>query len=174
MSSRDRVMVAGGLALVALAAPMRLDPAPRLVWNATASAPVGLWAITPGAPIAAGDTVLALAPEPARRLAAARGYLPFNIPLLKAVAAIEGDTVCADGHVVRVNDAVVAIGRPRDGQGRPRDGQGRPLPGWRGCVRLTEGAALLINPAPDSFDSRYFGPVSGAAIIGRARPLWLP
>lgn len=167
MSSRARVMVAGGLALVALAAPMRLDPAPRLVWNATPSAPVGLWTITPGAPIAVGDTVLAHAPEPARRLAAARGYLPFNVPLLKTVAAIAGDTVCANGRVILVNDAVVAIRRPRDGQGRP-------LPNWRGCVRLAKGAALLINPASDSFDSRYFGPVSGAEIIGRARPLWLP
>jgi conjugative transfer signal peptidase TraF len=167
MSSRARVVLAGGLALIALAAPTLLDPAPRLVWNATASAPIGLWAITPGAPIAVGDTVLARAPDPARRLAAARGYLPFNVPLLKTVAAIDGDTVCADGRVIRVNGAAVAIRRPRDAQGRA-------LPGWRGCMRLPEGAGLLINRDPDSFDSRYFGPVAGAAIIGRARPLWLP
>lgn len=167
MSSRDRLVVAGGLALILLAAPMLLDPAPRLVWNATASAPVGLWAITPGAPIAVGDTVLAHAPEPARRLAAARGYLPLNVPLLKTVAAIAGDTVCADGGVIKVNGAAVAIRRPRDAQGRP-------LPSWRGCARLARGAALLVNPDPNSFDSRYFGPVAGTAIIGRARPLWLP
>jgi type IV secretory pathway protease TraF len=25
---------------------------------------------------------------------------------------------------------------------------------------------------PDSLDGRYFGPISAAAIVGRARPIW--
>ena len=34
------------------------------------------------------------------------------------------------------------------------------------------GAVLLLNPAPDSFDGRYFGVTQGRDIIGKARLLW--
>src|SRR3546814_5975758 len=44
-----RVTVAGvGITLLGLT--MAFPPAPRLVWNASASAPIGLYAVTPGAP----------------------------------------------------------------------------------------------------------------------------
>ena len=47
---------AAGLAVVALATGVDLaDPTPRLVWNASASAPVGLWRVRPGAPVVVGD-----------------------------------------------------------------------------------------------------------------------
>lgn len=156
-----------GAALVALAAPLVLAPVPRLVWNASASAPVGLWRITPGAPVRVGDQVLAQPPPAARRLAAQRRYLPANVPMIKAVAAVSGDKVCAAGAWVTVNDRPAALRRTADRKGRK-------LPWWRGCARLTDGAVLLLNPAPDSFDGRYFGPVSQGAVIGRATPLWLP
>lgn len=154
-------------ALVALAAPLVLDPAPRLVWNASASAPVGLWRIRPGAPIRVGDHVLAEPPPAARRLAAQRRYLPANVPMIKAVAAVSGDEVCAAGTSIAVNGRPVAVRRVADRRGRK-------LPWWSGCQRLSGGAVLLLNPAPDSFDGRYFGPVGKGAIIGRATPLWLP
>lgn len=154
-------------ALIALAAPLVFDPVPRLVWNASASAPVGLWRIRPGAPIRVGDHVLAEPPPAARRLAAQRRYLPANVPMIKAVAAVSGDEVCAVGTSIEVNDRPVAVRRAADRWGRK-------LPWWSGCERLSGGAVLLLNPAPDSFDGRYFGPVAKGAIIGRATPLWLP
>lgn len=156
-----------GAALAALATPAVLDPAPRLVWNASASAPVGLWRITPGAAVCVGDTVLAEPPPAARRLAAQRHYLPANVPMIKAVAAVSGDKVCAVGPWIRINDRPVALRRAADRRGRK-------LPWWSGCERLSDGAVLLLNPTPDSFDGRYFGPVSKGAVIGRATPLWLP
>lgn len=156
-----------GAALVAVAAPVVLDPAPRLVWNATPSAPIGLWRIRPGAPVRVGDHVLAQPPPAARRLAARRHYLPANVPMIKAVAAVSGDTVCAAGPWIKVNSRPVA-------QRRAADSRGRELPWWSGCQRLSGGAVLLLNAAPDSFDGRYFGPVSKQAVIGRATPLWLP
>jgi conjugative transfer signal peptidase TraF len=154
-------------AMVALAAPLAFDPDPRLVWNASASAPIGLWRIRPGAPIQVGDTVLAEPPPAARRLAAQRHYLPANVPMIKAVAAVSGDEVCAVGSWIRINDRTVALRRTADRLGRK-------LPWWSGCQRLSNDAVLLLNPAPDSFDGRYFGPVSRAAVIGKATPLWLP
>ena len=47
------------------------------------------------------------------------------------------------------------------------------MPWWRGCRRLKRHEYLLLNDAPRSFDSRYFGPVNASAIIGKAVPLWL-
>lgn len=155
---------AGALVVVA---PLVLRPAPRLVWNASASAPIGLWRVRPGATVAVGDRALAVPPPAARALAARRGYLPTNVPLIKGVAAVNGDLVCADGPVLAVNGAPVAMRRAADRHGRP-------LPWWSGCLRLSGGAVLLLNPAPDSFDGRYFGPVERSAIIGKASPLWLP
>ncbi len=156
-------VVAAGVAALGLGAV--LHPSPRLVWNASPSAPVGLWRIDPGAPIAVGDMVLAQAPDAARRLAAARGYLPQTVPLVKAVAAAEGDSVCAEG-------AWMFVGATRVAHRLRHDAQGRPLPWWRGCRRLARGEYLLISPAETAFDSRYFGPVEASAVIGRARPLW--
>jgi conjugative transfer signal peptidase TraF len=160
------LVVAVGLALVGLAAPLVLDPQPRLVWNASASAPIGLWRITPGAAVSVGDSVLVVPPPAARRLAAQRHYLPANVPMIKTIAAVSGDEVCGlDAHIT-INDRLVAVRRLADRRGRR-------LPWWRGCQRLSGGQVLLLNSAPDSFDSRYFGAVEKGAIIGKATPLWL-
>jgi len=54
------------------------------------------------------------------------------------------------------------------------DRLGRPLPSWQQCRRLRPGELFLLSVTnPASFDSRYFGPVSAAAVIGVARPVWL-
>ena len=45
-----------------------------LVWNASASAPVGFYRVQAGGPIDRGDMVVAWTPEPARSLAARRRY----------------------------------------------------------------------------------------------------
>lgn len=167
LTPRGQVLVvAAGLALVGLAAPLALDPVPRLVWNASASAPIGLWRITPGASVAVGDSVLVEPPPAARHLAAQRHYLPANVPMIKTIAAVSGDRVCARETAITIDDRLAAVRRLADRQGRK-------LPWWRGCLRLSGGQVMLLNSAPDSFDSRYFGPVEKGAIIGKATPLWL-
>ncbi len=159
-------ITASGLALVGLATGLdTLDPAPRLIWNPSASAPVGLWRIRPGAAVVVGDMALAETPAAVRRMAAERRYLPLNVPLLKRVAAADGDVVCALGPWLFVNGQRVATRREGDRQGRP-------LPWWRGCRALGPDAVLLLMDAPDSFDGRYFGPVPRTSVIGRATPLW--
>src|SRR3546814_5225387 len=90
-----RRMVAGGLGLGLVLLSAVLPPAPRLVWNASASAPQGLYAVTPGAWVEPGEMVIARVPLRYRQLAAARRYLPMNVPLVKRVAAYAGDRVCA-------------------------------------------------------------------------------
>ena len=154
-----------GLGLAALGFAVLAEPAPRLVWNATASAPVGLYWISRTAP-ARGDLVLAGLPPDARRLAADRGYLPAGVPLVKRLAAVSGDVVCAVGDAVFVNGRQ-AVTR------RARDPSGRVLPRWTGCRTLAaDELFLLMADVSGSFDGRYFGPVRRARIIGRLVPLW--
>lgn len=153
-----------GLGLIGLAALAR--PAPWLVWNASASAPIGFYRVLPGQPVP-GDLVLVHTPESVRKLAAERGYLPSNVPLVKRIVAAGGDVVCAAGNAISINGRVVA-------ERLARDRLGHPLPSWSGCHLLDSGKAfLLMEGRADSFDSRYFGPVPTTAIIGRLAPLWV-
>lgn len=165
--ARTRLLViAGAAGSIALAATIAVPPHPRLVWNASASAPVGLYRVTPDAPLRPGDMVIAWVPAEARMLAARRHYLPANVPLVKRVAAVAGDTVCAIGPVISINGLAVV-------ERRRFDGARRVLPWWQGCATLRAGELfLLMSDAADSFDGRYFGPTGPADVIGRARLLW--
>lgn len=154
-----------GAGVLALAATIVLPPAPRLLWNASASAPIGLYRVSPGAPGAIGDMVVARVPLRWRRLAAERHYLPENVPLVKRVVATAGTEVCAFGTVIEVDGREAA-------RRRSTDGRGRIMPWWSGCVRLSGQQRLLLMDAPDSFDGRYFGITEGSDIVGRAVLLW--
>ena len=157
------ICLVGALAVILVAgAPARM---PLLVWNASPSSPRGLYGLVSGSPNL-GDTVVAWPPAPAARFAAARGYLPPGIPLVKTLAAGPGDRVCAKGG------AVWFAGRSFVMRQRT-DRSGRELPQWEGCRALGSGEVLLLGLAdPASFDGRYFGPTPASLIVGRARLLW--
>jgi conjugative transfer signal peptidase TraF len=141
---------------------------PLLIWNASASAPIGLYSVSAAKVIARGDLVLALPPAGAQRLAAERGYLPLGVPLVKYVAALQGDRVCAVGLQISINDTEAAIRLLRDSAGRP-------LPLWYGCRTLAQGDVFLLNHhVLHSFDGRYFGVIPRSNIIGKLKALWLP
>ncbi|MES2046617.1 MAG: S26 family signal peptidase [Pseudomonadota bacterium] len=162
---RRAVLLGAGIGCLGLT--IALPPLPRLVWNASASAPIGLYSVSPGAVLKRGDMVIAWPPAEARHLAASRRYLPSNVPLVKRVAGIAGDTICAVDRVVTVNGRPVAIRRAADAVGRP-------LPAWQECIRLGPGMVfLLMAETPDSFDGRYFGATLAQDVIGKATPLWL-
>lgn len=169
--TRRRYVMATAIAASAFAAAFVAiavaDPLPRAIWNASASAPIGLYRIHPDRDPAIGALVAVAPPERLAHWLSARGYLPEGAPLLKHVAAKAGQRVCRVGTVVSVDARRVAVARGRDGQGRL-------LPLWQGCRTLHPGELLLLNPAhPDSLDGRYFGPLPASAVIGRATPLWL-
>lgn len=166
--SRARALWATGLA-AGLSAGLFLavawhPPRPRLIWNASASTPLGLYRIEPVEHLRAGDLVAITPPPVLARYLARRHYLGRGIPLLKHVAAIKGARLCRKGSRVSVNGRQVAFARLHDSMGRP-------LPVWHGCRRLDGGEVFLLNPAPDSMDGRYFGAISSGGLIGRAIPL---
>lgn len=148
---------------LAVASSMKLPT--KLIYNGSESAPIGFYWID-RRPIVRGDYVLAEAPEPTRRLIEKRGYLPSNVPLIKQVIAVKGDEICRKERRILVDGISIAVARMNDVQGRP-------LPNWQGCRTLTDRQVFLMRHHPDSFDSRYFGPVDQGLIIGRAKKLRL-
>jgi type IV secretory pathway protease TraF len=106
-----------GLGVGLVIASSLVEPRPILVWNATASAPRGLYCIAPLTGLRAGDLVL-VQPDPASAaLYAERGYLPLGVPLLKRVAALGGMRVCEHGGDVTIEGRHVANALPTDGRG---------------------------------------------------------
>ena len=160
-----RAFVFGVTMLSVLATSATLVPSPRVVWNASASAPIGFYWRVAGR-LSSGDLVLARAPLWARTLAAQRRYLPIGVPIIKRVAAVAGDVVCASGDAISIGGRVVA-------HRLVSDRMGRPLPQWEGCETLGAGEFFLLTAdVPDSFDGRYFGVSERRDIIGRLVPLW--
>lgn len=143
-----------------------LHPTPKLIWNASASVPVGLYAVRPAGVLHVTELVVVRPPEPLASFLADGGYLPRGVPLLKRVLALPGQTVCRADRTITVDG--IAMGEVLE-----RDRRGRTLPIWRGCRAVPVGEVFLMNRrSEDSLDGRYFGLLPTAAIVGRAEPLW--
>ncbi len=162
-----RIVIGGAVtalcaaSLVEIAAP----PIPRLLYNTSESAPVGWYAVAPNSRIERDVMVAAFAPADARKLAHNRGYLPYNIPLIKTVWAVAGEEVCSEDGVVH------AVNRP-DIFTYELDSLGREMPSWQGCIILENNEAFLVSTdVQTSFDSRYFGAVPVENVLGATRYL---
>ena len=153
------------LAALGPASSLLFDIAPRLAWNASASAPTGFYRIHPGRTPRLSDMIFITPPAPLATWMARRHYLPLGVPLLKHVRALPGQTICRSGATVWIEGKAVA-------RALETDRFGRPLPVWTGCHRMRRGQIFLLNAeAPDSLDSRYFGPIGSDGLIGTATPL---
>jgi conjugative transfer signal peptidase TraF len=160
---------AGALSIAALGVGLTavppLDP-PLLIWNASASVPVGLYVVERPIDLRVADIVVVRPPEPLAEFLADRAYLPRGVPLLKHVSALTGQSVCRNSLAVTIDGAAI-------GEARERDSHGRPLPSWQGCRVVSADEVFLMNPrSADSLDGRYFGPLPASSVIGRAIPLW--
>jgi len=138
---------------------------PVFLFNTTPSEPLGLYIETPGQ-VSTGRLVAFRAPAAAFPYADRRlGYLRHTT-LLKAVAAGPGDVVCATAGRLRINGrdrAPIAV----------RDSVGVTLPRWSGCRRLGANELFAFSDwAPNSFDSRYFGPIDRSSVVGVYRPVF--
>ena len=138
----------------------------RLVYNASASVPLGFYTVRDTGELAAGDLVIARPPLRAERMLVERKYLGVDVPLVKQIGAVPGSIVCRDADRITIDATPAAMARDVDGLGRP-------LPRWTGCRLLGPGEVFLLNSGvPGSFDGRYFGPSPARDIIGKATPLW--
>lgn len=138
----------------------------RLIYNASASAPLGWYSIANATDLAVGDLVVVRQPLRAEQLMVERGYIGRDVPLVKFVMARGGARVCRHSDQVTIDAAPV-------GDALDMDSRGRPLPRWDGCRVLGSGEIFLFNgDVNGSFDGRYFGPTPVADIIGKAHPIW--
>jgi conjugative transfer signal peptidase TraF len=145
--------------------------------NTTASAPKGLWHLEPiPARLVPGMLVLACLPSNAlARMALRRAYVgPGRCgnglePLLKPVAAIEGDVVEISREGISINRRMAPNSTALEHDSASRELPGIPI----GTYSVQPGEVwLLSSHSPESFDSRYFGGIPVANIQGLARPIW--
>ena len=106
------------------------------------------------------------------KIAFERGYIGFGrcsdgtAPVGKRIVAIEGDNVRIDADGIHVNNKIVDYSKPAD-----TDSKGRTLEHYS-IDRILHGKEyILANRHKDSYDSRYFGPVSSDRIIGKLNSL---
>lgn len=137
---------------------------PWVLWNRTDSEPIGVYARTLQRP-EIGRLIAFQAPPAAFPYADGRMSYLRRVPILKQIAAVEGDLVCARDGVLAINGQPVAPVYKRD----PR---GRALPQWNGCRRLQAAEYFVYSDRiPNSFDSRYYGPIPGKRVLGVYQPL---
>ena len=154
------------LASGAVVLPSVASPPPQLIWNASASVPIGLYLVQPEPLPKLSDIVVVRPPETLVRFLSDGGYLPHGVPLLKHVAALGGQRVCRIGAAISIDGVNV-------GEALAHDHRRRPLPVWQGCTVLAADQVFLFNgDRPDSLDGRYFGPLPRTTIVGRAQPIW--
>jgi conjugative transfer signal peptidase TraF len=154
------------LASCAVASTLTTKHDPLLVWNASASVPIGLYSVQPISKPAVTDLVVARPPEALQGWFAKRHYLAHGVLLIKRVAALPGQRVCRNGGTVTVDGIDMATAQERDHAGRP-------LPAWTGCLSVASGQVFLLNwDEPSSLDGRYFGTIPSERLLGRAVPLW--
>ena len=157
-------LLGAGAGIMFLAATLS-ERSPRILWNASASLPIGLYALAPPGSLDLDDLVAVALPPEVAEWVTERGYLAQATLLLKRVAALPGAEVCRVGSVVVIDGNTVATAMETDSHGRP-------MPAWDGCMVLAEHQLfLLLAETPDSLDGRYFGPTDAASVVAQARPI---
>src|SRR5450432_233384 len=137
--------------------------------NTSPSLPMGLYIATADA----GANMVEFCPaEPFATLSIIRGYRDpgtcrdGGAPLLKPVIAKAGDVIELSARGISVNGVFLSNTAPLT-----RDTKGRPLEAWPfGRFLVAPGTVWVASSYhPRSFDSRYFGPLSTAAIRNRLK-----
>ena len=136
-------------------------PQERLIWNRTASAPLGLYWLNDG-PYAIGDWAIVSAKSDEGLWAEDQGFIGIGWPLIKRISGISGDEICRHETTIFLNQKSVA-------NAHEVDAKGRALPNWSGCLVLQNHQVFLLNSHPDSLDGRYFGPTDIGDLVGTAR-----
>lgn len=163
---KRKYVIVGGVSALSICAILfaALAPVvPKFVWNASMSAPIGLYRIEEEPP-GLGDYALVEPSDCAAKLIEERDYLPPKTPLIKRIAALSGDEICRDGEAVFINGDHIA-------DALRFDSLGRNMPAWEGCFVLSSDEVFLLNTHEKSLDGRYFGATKSNQIIGVAIPV---
>ena len=134
----------------------------RLTYSTTLSMPKGFYLIKPFASLKHGDIVEFYPPVAIRDFLKQKHWAPRSGLLLKHVYGIPEDFVCTQNNFIFINGAKIA---PIYKFYAP----GKKLPQISLCRKLNQDEYFLLSTTiSNSFDSRYFGPVSRKDIVGEA------
>ena len=118
-------------------------PSDSVVWNTTASMPLGLYWRIPAGPLVAGDLVEFRAPDswldPLKHAPAIQQGV---VAVLKTVRGIAGETVCWGDDALHT------------------------------CQSVPPGHIFVMGTHPKSLDSRTLGPIDRRLVRWRLLPLW--
>lgn len=162
--------VAAAVGMLATASAVAIAGGFRV--NLTPSEPLGLWRIEPLERAASVGDLVFICPPPTAPFMKARdrGYLRRGLcpgglaPLIKTVIALPGQRIDIAGNIAVDGTTIPAsIVRATDGEGSPVD----PFSG--GIVPVDH--VFLHSSFASSYDSRYFGPIPAAGLLGLARPV---
>src|SRR5882757_8650199 len=126
MTNRPIALVTIVAAAAVIETVLGPKPAPRFVWNVSESVPTGLYQVQPARDLIVTTLVVAYPPEPLATLLGDGGYLPRDVPLIKRILALPGQTVCRTGPTIAVHGIEMGVAREYDHRGRM-------LPVWQGC-----------------------------------------
>ena len=85
-----RILTVTALAVIGIAAASVVDWPAKLIWNATASAPIGFYTVAPADALDVPELVAVMPPEPLAAFMIERGYVARGVPLLKRVLGLPG------------------------------------------------------------------------------------
>jgi len=156
LSRGGAVLLLGGLWM---APTFGLVP-PLALYNTSASVPPGLYLyrhhVSAAVPPARGDTV------------AVRDPPHFDLPwLLKRVAGLPGDHYCwnSEAGTHELNGRLMPAPDP--------EAASLGIAVWKGCGTLAADEVVLYGRTPDSYDSRFLGPVRIRDLWGAYAPVWV-
>ena len=122
--TRRRTLTVTALAVLGIAAATAFETPTKLIWNATASAPVGFYTVEPAGRIEVPDLLAIMPPEPLAAFMVQRGYVGLGVPLLKRVVGLPGQRVCRAGRTITVDGIEMGEALERDRIGRASDAVG--------------------------------------------------
>lgn len=131
-------------------------------WQESISMPEGWYATLPVKTIHRGEVLVFKPPGTAMKIMLKHHWILPNSEMMKIAAAVPGDKVCLKQGEVWINQKAYA---PVFEDYKP----GHPLPHLSLCRRLNHNEYMMMSThIPNSFDSRYFGPIDRSQILARA------
>lgn len=177
---RNLLILAAGAAIASILAAAA-NQRDFVIYNHSPSVPTGFY-VRSSAPVEPGVFVTVRARDVAPGEAERRQFDDSSDRFIKRVVAAAGARVCGDGRQLRIEGEDIVVIGADDAAGDDGDHErGRAavvrvlhgddevhqrIAGWRGCRVLADGEVLLLGDTPDSFDGRYWGPVSIDLIEG--------
>jgi len=91
-----------------------------------------------------------------------RAWILPGSPIMKYLKGMPGDFVCIKNNQIFINQKEI-------GNIKKLDSKNRPLPDLTFCQTLVHNQFFMISTrVPNSFDSRYFGPITQEQMLAKA------